>query len=242
MAANRGGKLHDLARERRRVTDRDLRIAGWIGRQRFATASQIARRFDMDRSRTYRRLRAMAAGGLVDHHRVFQGPGVYLATDRGLAAAEVDLPPARVDIRTYVHDLALAGLCADYELAGLRTVTEREIRAADALAGDPRFAVVLGDRRLHYPDLIVHEPHGPVAVELERTPKRPARLDRIVGAYLRARHLAGVRYHAASPAVARVLVRAVARAHADEFIHIQGPRYEGPQIAPPQAAAREATR
>jgi hypothetical protein len=210
-----------------------VRIVRWIGRQRFAAADQISRRFAMDRSRTYRRLRVAIAAGLVDHRRVFHGPGVYLATERGLAATDLALPAAKVDVRTYHHDLALTGLCAAYELAGREIVTEREIRTTDVFAPAPRYAVRLGDQRLHIPDLVAHEPSGLVAIELERTPKRARRLDQIISAYLRARHLAGARYYATDPQLERWLRQAIERNHADQFIQLIGP---APTSKPPKAA------
>jgi hypothetical protein len=219
-----------------RITDRDLQIVGWVGRQRFASAEQIRGRFGMDLSRSYRRLRATAAAGLVEHRQVFHGPGVYLATERGLGAVDLPLPQAKVDVRTYHHDLALAGLCAGYELAGSDVVTEREIRAADAFATEPRFAIQLGDRRLHLPDLIVSDDQGLVAVELERTAKRAIRLDRILGAYLRARHLTGVRYHAASPRLESWLRQAVERVHAEDFIEVVGPDIQTQNTKPSPTA------
>lgn len=217
-----------------RITNRDLKIVGWVGRQRFASAEQVQSRFGMDRSRTYRRLRATASAGLIEHRQILHGAGVYLATERGLGAVDLELPQAKIDLRTYSHDLALAGLCASYELAGSAVVTEREIRAADAFAAEPRFAVSLGDRRLHFPDLILSEDRGAVAVELEQTAKRAIRLDRILSAYLRARHLAGVRYHAASPRLASWLRLAIERVHAEDFIEVIGPDIE--TTTPPLAA------
>jgi len=222
--STRGGRTSGHpSRRRGRVTDRDRAILTWLARQRFTTADVIAARFGMDRSRTYRRLRILAAARLVEHHRIFHGPGVYLATAHGIAVADLALPPAKIDIRSYHHDLGLAALCAHYELAGHRVLTEREIRTADSFSPTPRYAVPLGDRHLHFPDLIINERRGLVAIELERTAKRARRLDQILGAYMRARHLAAVRYHATSPALERWLSRAVARTRADALVEVVGP-------------------
>lgn len=218
-----------------RLTDRDLAVVRWIGRQRFAAADQINRRFGMDRSRAYRRLRVCIAAGLLVHEQPFHGPGVYVTTQHGLAAVDLDLPPARVDVRCYRHDLDLAGLCATYELAGHQVVTEREIRTIDTHSDRPRYAVTLGGGRQHFPDLILDIVEGLVAVELERTAKRARRLDHILAGYVRARHLTAVHYHATTPAVRRALDGAIERAHAGHFISVLD--VEDDQLAPPMMAA-----
>lgn len=222
------GHTRRRRRRRGRITDRDRAIVRWIARQRFATAEIIARRFGMDRSRAYRRLRILTAAGLVEHHRIFLGAGVYLATAHGIAVVDLTLPPAKVDIRSYHHDLGLAALCADYELADHPVLTEREIRAADSFNPTPSYAVLLGDRNLHFPDLIVCEDRGLVAVELERTTKRTRRIDQILSAYLRARHLDAVRYHATDSRVEHSLLQAIARTHADSLIEVVGPERANP--------------
>lgn len=227
--STRGGRTSGHpSRRRGRVTGRDRAILAWLARQRFATADVIAGRFGMDRSRTYRRLRILAAAGLVEHQRIFLGSGVYLATAHGIAVADLTLPPAKVDIRSYHHDLGLAALCADYELADHPVLTEREIRAADSFNPTPSYAVLVGDRNLHFPDLIVYEDRGLVAVELERTTKRTRRIDQILGAYLRARHLDAVRYHATDSRVEHSLSQAIARTHADALIEVVGPERANP--------------
>jgi hypothetical protein len=87
---------------------------------------------------------------------------------RGFHAVELGLPPARVDLRTYRHDVGLSSLAIqlEREFGPERVVTEREVRALDTLglrqAQDyrPRYGVLLGARR-------------PGAVHARRQPTTP---------------------------------------------------------------------
>ena len=211
-----------------RVTRRDLAVVGWLGRLRFAEAAQVARRFALSERHAYRRLRGLVALGLLDHRRVFHNqPGVYWATRAGLDATGLRLPPAGIDIRTYDHDRLAAAVAIDLagEFSPEVIVTERELRSLDAAADTPRYAVRRGSadsgrRGLHFPDLAVAGSDGrPLAVEVELTAKGRGRLDSIVAAYVRARHIAGVRYYAA-PAAMAGLERAVARARAGSLFDL----------------------
>ncbi|HYI81017.1 MAG TPA: hypothetical protein VEW67_09180 [Thermoleophilaceae bacterium] len=212
-----------------RVTRRDLAVVGWLGRLRFAEAAQVARRFALSERHAYRRLRGLVALGLLDHRRVFHNrPGVYWATRAGLDAAGLRLPPAGIDIRTYDHDRLAAAVAIDLagEFSAEAIVTERELRSLDAAAESPRYAVRRGSadrggrRGLHFPDLAVNGADGrPLAVEVELTAKGRGRLDSIVAAYVRARHIAGVRYYAA-PSATPGLERAIARARAESLFDL----------------------
>lgn len=205
-----------------RVTARDLEMVRWIGRLRFAEASQVARRFRMNERNTYRRLRGLVAHELLAHRRVFHGqPGAYSATPAGLVAARIRLPRPRLDIRTYTHDRVAAAMTIELEQEfGWDAIrTERELRSYDV--GDPatpRYAVRrgydLGRQGLHFPDLAVElDEAKPLAVEIELTAKGTRRLDSIVRAFVLGAHLDRVRYYAAPAALAGV-TRAVDRAEA----------------------------
>lgn len=200
----------------------------WIGRARFAQAEQVAARFGMDERNAYRRLRGLVGLGLLEHRRVFHSrPGVYLATVHGLATAGVGLPRARIDIRTYRHDRIATGVSIDLEreFGPVAVVTERELRAREATGSERlRYAVRLGAqttrRGLHFPDLAVEAGSGPLVVEVELAVKGRARLDSIVSAYVRGRHIGAVRYYAA-PAARAAVERAVARASAGELFDVR---------------------
>lgn len=200
-----------------RVTSRDREIVRWIGRLRMVTAAQVADRFDLGRAVGYSRLSGLVKLGLLEHTHVFHAThGVYTTTRAGLATVDLALPPARVDIRTYAHDIELSWLVIELEreFGDDRLATEREMRASDtplgaAPAERPRFAVPLASRRgqlqltpvgyprLHFPDVaLASAGDGPIlAVELERTAKGRARLRAILSAYVAARHIGLVRYY-----------------------------------------------
>lgn len=138
-----------------RVTARDREIVRWSGRLRMVTAAQVAERFALGRSVSYARLSGLVQLGLLEHSRIFHAaPGVYTATRMGLATADLALPPARVDVRTYDHDVELSSLVGalEREFGRDRLTTEREMRAWDsplatAPPDPPRFAVpVTGGR------------------------------------------------------------------------------------------------
>lgn len=181
--------------------------------------------------------------GLLEHARIFHGaPGIYLATRAGLASVDLDLPPARVDLRTYAHDLELSSLVVDLEreFGRERVSTEREMRAADtplgaAPAPRPRFAIALagargqlqltpaGHPRLHFPDCAVaaKTAEGVLAVELERTAKGRARLRRILAGYVAARHIRGVRYYTLGTRVSDLVKSEVAARRAHALIEVR---------------------
>ncbi|HEX2070265.1 MAG TPA: hypothetical protein VHF90_01290 [Thermoleophilaceae bacterium] len=217
-----------------RVTERDLAMVAWIGRQRFAQAVQVARRFRMDERNTYRRLRGLVAVGLLGQRRVFHGQaGAYWATRAGLASAHLHLPPAGIDIRTYEHDRLATAVAIDLELefGEAAVATERELRSHDAAADEPRYGIrrsmSTGRHGLHFPDLAIETADGrPLAIEVELTAKGRARLDSIINGYVRARHIAGVRYYVA-PAAARGLRRAIGRAGAGELFDVRPVRSRG---------------
>jgi hypothetical protein len=218
-------RLYGVARDQLpgggfRVTTRDKEIVRWIGRLRMVNAAQVAERFQLGRAVTYARLGGLVRLGLLDHTRIFhRAPGVYLATRPGLALVDLNIPPARVDLRTYTDDLEVAWLVLELEREhGPEAVrTEREMRAEETplgvtSVGRPRVAVPLAGasgrleptparhRRLHFPDCAVigaaaEGADGVLAIELERTPKGRARLRRILRGYVAARHVSLVRYY-----------------------------------------------
>jgi hypothetical protein len=208
-------------------------------------AAQVAERFRLGRAVAYARLGGLVRLGLLKHARIFHGaPGVYLATRIGLASVDLELPSARVDLRTYAHDLELSWLVLGLEREFGRdwVRTEREMRALDTSPGRPAgerpsFAISLtgargqlqltrsGYPRLHFSDCAVIGASADggrlLAVELERTAKGQARLRRILAGYVAARHIGSVRYYVCGERV-RNLVEDVVTAHsADTLIEVR---------------------
>ena len=192
------------------------------------------------RSQCYARLTGLARVRLIRHERVLYGqPGVYTATVDGLQFADVPLPPASIDLRTYDHDLEMVALVSEIEREGHgRVLTEREVRAIDTPAGRsaesyrPRYAVLLGhgrqlqltpggSPRVHFPDAVIVDTNDrAVAIELERTAKGRARLRGILRGYVGARHLAEVRYYTADDRVRSMVCDEVAALRAEPVIRV----------------------
>lgn len=228
------------------VTVRDRAILAWAGRQRFVTPQVLALRpwargefgsAEMGLSsgwvdaRTLRaRLYRLRAAGLVMNRRFFyEGSSAWTVTAKGLREGGLQLPPASIDIRTYEHDLRLAILCAELEgqYPDYRVLTEREIKAIDTGVLDPIYGPgSLGSsgivKKLHYPDLAVDPKTGerPLAIELELTPKSPARLRSIMDLYKRAHRLSGVRYYVDDDLTENAVRRAMVRSEVNEHREI----------------------
>jgi hypothetical protein len=216
------------------LTERDVELVGWVGRWRAVLAAQVQARFGMGPVVAYRRLGALVDMGLLVHRRIFCGePGVYLATNGGLAVADVCLPAARIDLATYRHDLVAvwAALAVEAELAGsraagLRVVGDREFRALVSRGAAARHVGLTGlgagRGRGHIPDVAVMDGEGRMlaAVEVELSAKGRARVERIQATYARDRHLQSVVYVTDQPGVAASTLRAAHRAGASELVRV----------------------
>ena len=172
------------------VTDRDIEIVRWLGRHRLATAEQVMRRFEMQRSKAYQRLAVLVAAGLVRHEPGVRSPRVYLATSAGLAGAKLDLPRATVSAASFAHDVALVDVAIPLERAGHNVCSEREIRRHTSDDGSNPFQLRLlgsgSDARGAWPDLALvdHCARTITAIEVELTLKKAERLAGKLTAYV----------------------------------------------------------
>jgi predicted transcriptional regulator len=57
------------------LTERDMTIVEWIGRQGAARAENVMTRFSIGRTATYRRLHELVEFGLVRRHRLLYNDG-----------------------------------------------------------------------------------------------------------------------------------------------------------------------
>lgn len=207
-------------------------LAPW----RFLTAAQLCALLELSELVVYRRLRVLRAHGLVDYVRPFQHePGVFLITAAGLGLLRSELPAPRLDLRIYRHDL-LAGWAA----IGLATehpdftiVSEREMRSLDRREDRPGELPVLGvpypglgpsgHPRRHYPDFALLDAGGRrrIAVEVELTSKGRRRLEQILTAYARDRHIEQVVYLTDRDGIADAVARAAAKAGAAGLLEIR---------------------
>ena len=166
-----------------RLTPRDLEVLRYAVRHGMVTSDQLGARF-FRTAAARRRLRALERAGLLVSDRVLAAhPAVVRATPRGARLAGCDLAPASLDLARIRHNLALVDL-SEQLLAthpGSSWTTERELRR------DRMRAARNGDaweRQRRVPDGLLLLADGTrVAVELDLTPKRSARLDLLAGAY-----------------------------------------------------------
>jgi hypothetical protein len=175
----------------RLVTGRDRDLLAFVAEHRIVHAGHVQALLGVGESVAYRRLGGLTSNGLLEHSRVLHGqPGWYRITRAGLAMIDSDLPPPRIDLRCYKHDIGVAWLWLAASRGAFgrvqRVVSEREMRSSDATraaadrtaavggeraseAGDdrrPPFGVRLGGTgpgglaRLHYPDLLLIGPRA----------------------------------------------------------------------------------
>lgn len=153
------------------------------------------------------RVRLMTEAGLL--HRSAEAPwaGTTVWTsERGVRHAATTLSAPRWPGERLLHRLAVADVGLALEAEGRTVLTEREIRSAEAVDGGARdlledlgfpvdpwarvgetFAVPVGARALHWPDLVLVLPDGTLgAVEVELTPKAPGALRANLRAYRQA--------------------------------------------------------
>ena len=183
----------------------------------------------MPQSNAYRRLRGLESRDLLERRRLLFGePAVFLATSNGLRFADLDLTPRKVSAGGIAHASRATSLCLELEdeFGPDAVVCEREIRAQDGRVDKPCYAVEAGGRlpsgrpRLHFPDLAVTGSSGALAIELELTAKGSNRLASILRAYIRARHLQGVRYYVL-PRAERQLRQAVEATRSESLVDIR---------------------
>lgn len=181
-----GAAHHGAKRPTTLVTERDHRILAFVAEHRIVLAAHVQALLEVSGTVAYRRLGGLTTRGLLAYDRVLHGePGWYQITRPGLAMIGSDLPPPRLDLRCFGHDIGVAWvwLAASRGAFGRieRMVSEREMRSRDAAwalagrgrtvrggmapnGGDDRpapFGVHLGgvgprgQIRLHYPDLLL---------------------------------------------------------------------------------------
>jgi len=123
------------------LTQRDIAIAEWVGRQGAVRAEHVMARFSIGRTAAYRRLHELVAFGLLRRHRLlYRDGGLLTATAEGLRCAGLDrLTPARISLALVPHMIASAALAADLEprLVDEQLLSDREHRAAEIAAGEP---------------------------------------------------------------------------------------------------------
>lgn len=238
-----------------RLTDIDLELLGFLAEHRLALASHVAVLLGASAPAATARLNRLDRAGLLTRRDAFPGePRSYQITRKGLAIIGSALPPPRVDLRAYAHDVGVAWLwlaARTGTFGPLQEITgERRLRSTDGAlepAAEP-LAVRLGGfgprgrERLHYPDLVIRTANGRrIALELELTQKTRSRLETILSGYGADPRFDGVVYLAQSPAVARAVQAAARRLGILERVHIRRVRSTVSRSVSPVALAATRT-
>jgi hypothetical protein len=241
-----------------RLTERDVRVLSFMAEHRLVLETHIQKLLGSSADATRTRLRTLARGGYVTYRRVFAGePALCQIRRPGLAAIASRLPPPRLKLACYAHDVGAAWL---YLAARNGTfgpmcdvISERELRSHDGRSDrdtEP-YGVRLGGvgqdggERLHYPDLLLVTPEGRrIAVELELSSKGPRHREGILAAYGADARIDAVLYLVDNPSLARAIERSAERVGVDDRVHVQYFRWAGraPGAERAHAAERGQTR
>lgn len=114
-----------------RLTDRDKQILEFMGRYRYATVAQLARRFETSEKTLRNRLPKLREGGLVESVFIVHArPSVWLVTSAGLNMIGMNLTAPSIRWGQVRHTMLLTELGITFEMSDENVITEREIRAA----------------------------------------------------------------------------------------------------------------
>jgi hypothetical protein len=207
---------------------RDHELLRYVGRHGVVAIEHVMASMGVGRTATYRRVATCVEAGLLERLDLLRTePTLLRATRDGLRYAGLGLPPAVVSPGAVDHWLRCASTA---RLLGERfgaesVLTEREIALAERIEGRPIASAKLGELpngkpRLHRPDLAILTDEGPIAIEVELTPKAPRRLEAIVRAWRRANWVEEVRYHCAPGPTRRAVERAIAKTHSAERVRV----------------------
>ncbi|MGO8687273.1 MAG: hypothetical protein ACLQT7_08880 [Candidatus Dormibacteria bacterium] len=209
------------------LSARDRDVLGYAVRHGMVTADQLGARFFASTPSARRRLRTLGAAGLVISDRVLLTlPAVVRATPAGARLAGCDLPPATLDVARIRHNLALVDLSEELLAAhpGSAWTTERELRRdrmRAARAGDR------WERQRRIPDGLLRLAGGRrIAIELDLTAKRSARLELLAGAYAVDRDVDAVWWYLPSEAAATRMQRLVAQRGLEHLVEPHTRRIE----------------
>ncbi|HZU39720.1 MAG TPA: hypothetical protein VE992_01640 [Solirubrobacteraceae bacterium] len=223
------------SRGRARLTARDCEVLAFLAEHRLARADHVARLLGVSLGAAQARLRALGKADYVGRLGVYQGePDVHQISGRGLAAIGSALPPPRLDLRSYAHDIGVAWLwlaARDGLFGELREIIgERQLRSRDGPTrrSDPPLAVRLGGtgprggERLHYPDLLLVTADGRrIAVELELTGKTRTRREDILAGYGADPCIDAVLYLVRSRSVGDPVIASARRLGLSDLVHVQ---------------------
>jgi hypothetical protein len=176
-----GGKRTDA------ISARDLEVLEFIARFGIVPRRAVAIWAGTKRAPTLKRERRLRISKLITLNPGMGTTGrLLLPTRTGLAACgRAELRGVQFSFARANHEATVATLAARLERAGDRLLSEREITSRERLAGDRHLSAALPNGRHHRPDLI-RIAETLEAIEVELTPKAPARLDELLRGWRRA--------------------------------------------------------
>ena len=251
------------------LTERDLVLLSFLAEHRLALPTHAAVLLGVSVKTAGARLTRLDQGGFARGQDPVPGePRWYRITRKGLATIGSGLPPPRIDLRTYRHDVGVAWvwLAARSGTFGplAEIIAERRLRSQDAGRASGSHSpgphpsepgrhppgplgVRLGGfgprggARLHYPDLVLRTADGRrIALELELSSKGRPRLETILSGYGADSRFDGVVYLVESRSVAQAVERAARRLGISRLVHVQ--RVRSTVSRPAAAAALSAER
>jgi hypothetical protein len=171
------------------ISKRDLEVLEFVVRFGVVPRDALAIWARTGRSVTFARERRLREAGLIEIQPGFgAGAPLLVATPLSLRlCGRTELRPPRFSPWTARHSMVVAQIAARLELAGERLLSEREIAAAEQMAGKRIYSAERGGRARghHRPDLI-RLGHAPEAIEVELTNKAPTRLAALLREWRRA--------------------------------------------------------
>jgi hypothetical protein len=218
-----------IAQERGANGCKDRELVRLVGRYEAMTIEQLREATGWGRTVTYHRIARCLEGGLIERTAI---PGVSSSllhvTREGMNYARLGLPVARISPARIEHLLRCVsvGIFLERKLGPERLLTEREIVLEEQIQEERIASVLVGifnnKSRYHRADLVYFAYGGTVAVEVELTPKSPARLRRIIegwAAKVRKGHLDAVHYLCEPESqTSRAVERAIAKAGAGNAV------------------------
>jgi len=208
---------------------REIELVAWIARLGAVEVGHVRERFGVGRSVAYELVARCTRAGLLERVALLNGePALLRATADAIELSGLGLSLARLRAGQLRHWSCCAdvALWAERQWGAKQVLSERELRFAEQLEGRPIASAIVGElpdgrALLHRPDLVVSAEERPIAIEVELTPKAPARLRAIVKAWRRARHVERVIYFCAAGPTQMAVSRAVREVHAGERVEVE---------------------
>jgi len=207
---------------------RERELVRFVGVHGAVAMEHAMAALEVGRTAAYNRVAACIEAGLLERLCLLQGePSLLRATRAGLRYAGLGLDVAVISPGSVDHWLRCTSmaLVLGEEFGADRVLSERELRLIERIEGRPIFSAKVGELpsgapRLHRPDLAIPGEEGPIAVEVELSPKAPRPLEGLIRAWRRASWISEVRYYCEPGPTRRCVERSVQKTHAEERVRL----------------------